>query len=472
MKIVIVILSGGSGSRLWPVSREEHPKPFIKLNDGQSFLQKTFLRAAKQSNVVEIITVTNQSLIYLTLNDYQDLNHSNIKNSFILETFGRNTAPAIACSALYCADEYKEDDVVMVVLPADHLIEDHIAFEVALGNAINYAASGQLVTFGINPEYPETSYGYIKAKNNKVLSFIEKPTKNKAESYLLEGGYYWNSGMFCFKPTALISEMKMYCPDILNNVKQCLNLSKTKKILDQNCILLDENASKKIPSESIDYALLEKSKNVSVVPCSIGWSDVGSWLALTDLIEPDQDQNRVKGDVILLDSKNSSIYASDRTVGVIGLNNIIVAETPDAVLVMDKSKVQDVKNVFNNLKSSNHVTYRSHLETFRPWGSFKILHEGLSFKVKSIKLNPLQKISLQKHNHRAEHWVVVKGEAKIKNNDIFLTLKENESTFIAQGNIHQLINPTNEVLEIIEVQSGAYVGEDDIERFEDHYDRI
>jgi mannose-1-phosphate guanylyltransferase len=470
MKMVVTILAGGSGSRLWPLSRENHPKPFIRLADGQSLLQKTFLRAVELPFVTEVLTVTSRELIYLTLDDYAEVNHAGHQTSFILEPVGRNTAPAIASAALKVANDHGPD-TIMLVLSADHLIEDKEAFQAAVKQAVELSGQGNLVTFGIHAKSPETGFGYIESQGNQVLRFVEKPNAETAQTYIDAGNFYWNSGMFCFTVDALIKQMEAHAPHIQQAVKTCIELSKVEYIQGSERLLLDSASFEHVPDDSIDYALMEKSTQVAVVPCDIGWHDIGSWLALTDLITPDALGNRTTGNVILHDAKNVSVHTTETLVSVIGLSDIIVVDTGDAVLVVNKQDTQNVKLVQKAIKSLEDERYRLHDEVHRPWGSYKVLQHAQAFKVKRILVKPGHRLSLQSHHHRAEHWVVVKGTAEVVNNEKLLKLNPGESTFIEAGHQHQLYNPGVVTLEVIEVQTGSYLGEDDIHRYNDDYGR-
>lgn len=468
-KLIVTILSGGSGSRLWPLSRENHPKPFIRLSDQQSLLQKAYLRGASLSQAIEVLTVTNRELIFLTHDHYEEVKKP-IHHRLILEPEGKNTAAAIAIAALDIAKRY-ERDAMMLVLPADHIVKDQKAFMEAVDQAIKLAEANQLVTFGIKPTSPDTSYGYIEANQNKVLRFIEKPDLEMAKTYFAQDNFYWNAGMFCFKVGIVLDEFKKYSPEILNATKATYDTSELKDILGSPALMLNESSFKSVPSDSIDYALLEKSENVAVVTCSIGWSDVGSWNAFTELEKSDQDGNRKRGEVLFHHTKNASVIAEKRHVSLVGMEDVIVVETADAVLIVNKARTQDIKTVYLALKNNQNEIHKVHREVHRPWGIYTVLEDEPSFKVKKITVKPHGKLSLQSHKHRAEHWVVVKGEATIMNDGKEIKLQENESTYIEKDHKHQLMNLTQEPLEIIEVQSGTYLGEDDIERFQDHYGR-
>jgi mannose-1-phosphate guanylyltransferase len=473
MKLIPTILCGGAGSRLWPVSRELHPKPFIRLADGQSLLQKAWLRGVTLPDVVEMLTVTNRELFFKTEDDYQEVagQYGDLVNSYILEPFGRNTAPAIAAAALRVAASHGED-ALLLVLAADHLIADQAAFAQAVAQAMQLAAQGKLVTFGIQPDAPETGYGYIEADGNAVLRFVEKPSLEKAQAYLASGRYLWNSGMFCFSAGTMLREMQQHCPEILSATRACLEQSRSAQSKSHTQTELDQTTFGLVPDDSIDYAVMEKSKNVAVVPCSIGWSDIGSWNALGDLTAPDAQGNRIEGEVILHDVSNCYIQSNLRMVGGVGISNLIVIDTPDAVLIADRSRAQDVKHLYAQLKAQGHEVHKLHTTVHRPWGIYTVLEESSRFKIKHIEVKPGASLSLQMHHHRNEHWIVVSGMAKVVNGDQELFINTNESTYIPAGHKHRLENPGVVDLVMIEVQSGEYLGEDDIVRFEDVYGRV
>lgn len=468
--LVPTILCGGAGSRLWPVSRELHPKPFIRLQDGQSLLQKAFLRGASLQGVTEVLTVTNRELFFKTEDEFREVNAAGIPISFILEPSGRNTAAAIGAAALRVTEKYGVD-AVMLVLAADHLIADQDAFSQAVSEAVNVAELGKLVSFGIQPDSPETGYGYIEPEGNKVLRFIEKPSLEKAQEYLASGRFLWNSGMFCFKAGTILQQMAQYCPDILAATRACIAHSRSDSGKGFSRLELDPNSFDKVPKESIDYAVMEKSDEVCVVACDIGWSDIGSWNALGDLIAPDEDGNRVQGETLLHATRNCTIQGSERLIGTCGVENLIIIDTADAVLVAEKSRAQDVKHIFAKLKEQGHEAHKLHRTVHRPWGTYSVLEEGKGFKIKRIEVKPGASLSLQMHHHRSEHWIVVNGMAKVVNGDSELFVNTNESTYIPAGHKHRLENPGLLDLVMIEVQSGSYLGEDDIVRFQDNYGR-
>ena len=473
MKLIPTILCGGAGSRLWPVSRELHPKPFIRLADGQSLLQKAWLRGVAQPHVVETLTVTNRELLFKTEDEYREVagaQYHALINSYILEPFGRNTAPAIAAAALQVENAHGED-ALLLVLAADHLISDQPAFARAVAQAMELAAQGKLVTFGIQPDAPETGYGYIEAQGNKVLRFVEKPSLEKAQEYVASGNYLWNSGMFCFSAGTMLREMQQHCPDILSATRACIEQSRRIQSEHHLQIELDPETFKNVPDDSIDYAVMEKSANVAVVPCNIGWSDIGSWNALGDLTPADAQGNRIEGEVMLHDVSNCYIQSRQRIVGAVGIANLIVIDTPDAVLIADRSRAQDVKHLYTRLKAEGHETHKLHTTVHRPWGTYTVLEEGPRFKIKRIVVKPTASLSLQMHHHRSEHWIVVSGMAKVVNGEQDIFISTNESTYIPAGHKHRLENPGVVDLVMIEVQSGEYLGEDDIVRFDDVYSR-
>lgn len=467
--LIPVVLCGGVGSRLWPVSREMHPKPFIRMGDGQSLLQKAFLRGAQLPQVSEIFTITNRELLFKTEDDYREVNGDELPTSYILEPFGRNTAAAVATAALNIAS--KTPDAILLILAADHLTTNQSAFEEAVQQACALAESDMLVTFGIKPSMPETGYGYIEAENNKVLRFVEKPDKETAINFLESGNFLWNSGIFCFKASLLLDEMRKHCPEILSAVESCL--SKSRYMQGKNFIQceLESQSFACIPEISIDCALMEKSNRVAVVPCEIGWSDIGSWAALGAIEDSDEQGNRVEGLALLHEVQDCFIRSEDRLVGAVGLNGIVIVDTPDALLVASKEHAQDVRHVYSMLKASNHELHRLHRTVYRPWGDYTVLEEGDRYKIKRIVIKPGQSISLQLHHHRSEHWIVVNGMARVTNSGKEVLVAPNESTYIPAGHQHRVSNPGLLPLVMIEVQSGEYLGEDDIVRFEDIYDR-
>ena len=470
MSLIPVILCGGAGSRLWPVSRESHPKPFIRLADGQSLLQKAFLRGAHLGDVTQVLTVTNREFLFKTEDEFREINDGQIPTSFLLEPFGRNTAAAVAAATVQIAEN--EPEAILLILAADHLISDQAAFAEAVEDAAVLARQDYLVTFGIKPDAPETGYGYIEAEGNQVRRFVEKPDAKTAAEYVKSGRFYWNSGMFCFKASTMLEEMQKHCPAILDAVRLCLGSSRRAEGKGFIHCELDAELFEKVPEDSIDYAVMEKSNRVAVVPCNIGWSDIGSWSALGDLIAADADGNRVDGEALLHNVANCSIRSSERLVGVVGVSDLIIVDTPDALLVANKSCAQDVKHVYAELKARGHDSYKLHRTVHRPWGTYTLLEEGCRYKIKRIEVKPGASLSLQMHYHRSEHWIVVSGMARVVNGERELFVAANESTYIPAGHQHRLENPGVVDLVMIEVQSGEYLGEDDIVRFQDYYGRV
>jgi len=470
MQIIPVILSGGSGTRLWPLSRKQYPKQYLPLAGDNTMLQETILRLSGLDNLVDPIIVCNADHRFLVAGQCQQIN---IKNpTILLEPVGRNTAPAIAAAALQSLK--KTDDAVLLILSADHVIQDVEAFHQAINIASSQAQDGKLATFGIVPTDANTGYGYIKASKDdvngayKVEEFVEKPDLQTAQAYLEQGNYLWNSGMFMFKATTLIDELTSYSPGMVNSVSDAVNNAEQ----DLDFIRLDKQAFESSPSDSIDYALMEKSNNVVVVPLDAQWNDIGAWSALHDIGTKDTNGNVIKGDVIIKDTTNTYINANHHMVATIGVDNLIIVDTPDATFIATQDKAQEVKSIVESLQANGRDEGTMHRKVYRPWGWYDSIEMGEHFQVKRLHVNPSAKLSLQMHHKRAEHWVVVSGTATVINGEDVLTLIEGDSTYIPIGVTHGLENKTNEQLEIIEVQSGTYLGEDDIVRFEDIYGRV
>ncbi|MCT7530909.1 mannose-1-phosphate guanylyltransferase/mannose-6-phosphate isomerase [Aliarcobacter cryaerophilus] len=456
-----IILCGGKGTRLWPISRTLMPKQFVKLFDGQSLFQLTVERNSKVCKKQFI--VSNAEQYFLAQDQLEELttHHSPLTTHYLLEPIGRNTAPAIAlaCMAL------SEDEIVLVT-PSDHLIKNQKEYEKCIQQALVFAQENHLVTFGIKPTFAQTGFGYIEAKEYDVLAFHEKPDLQSATSYLKTGNYYWNSGMFCFKAGVFLSELKKYSPEIYNQSIEAFNNASKSEIIR---IKYEDMAS--IPENSIDYAVMEKSNIVKVIPSNIAWSDVGSFDSLFEELPKDENFNTVNFNHISIDSKNNLIYGKDRKIATIDIENLVVVDSGDALLISKKGSSQKVKKVVEKLKETNSQLHNTHLTGNRPWGTYTVLEESNGYKIKRIEVKPNSRLSLQKHKFRNEHWVVISGVATVEIDDKKFLLNENESTYIKAGQIHRLYNDTNKPLVIIEVQVGSYTGEDDIIRLEDDFKR-
>lgn len=463
-----VILSGGAGTRLWPLSRELYPKQLLPLVTGRTMLQDTAARLAGVKDLATPIVVCNDAHRFMVAEQLRL--QGTACQAIVLEPVGRNTAPAVAIAAL--AARVGGEDPVLLVLPADHAIEDVAAFHAAIAVALKEATAGKLVTFGVVARKPETGYGYIRRAKGKgaafpVAEFVEKPDEKRAAAFVASGEYYWNSGMFMFRAGRYLEELEKFAPDIHAACQQAF--AGAKKDLD--FLRLPTEAFAACRSDSIDYAVMEKTRDAVVVPLDAGWNDVGSWSALHEASRADGAGNVTHGDVIAEDTHNSYIYSSDRLVATVGLADHVVVETKDAVLVAPKSRVQDVKLLVNRLKAEKRYETSLHREVFRPWGSYDSIDSGERFQVKRLSVKPGATLSLQLHHHRAEHWVVVSGTARITRGDEVFLLEENQSTYIPIGVRHRIENPGMIPLHIIEVQSGSYLGEDDIVRFDDKYGR-
>ena len=461
-----VILSGGAGTRLWPVSREAHPKPFMKLADGTTLIQRTYARAKALCS--QVLTVTN-SEYYFTSQD--EMHRAGVSGNFLLEPFGRNTAPAIALASKYISAT-QGSDALMLVLPADHLITDLDSFRCGVADASNLARKGYLVTFGIVPTSPETGFGYIEkgeglVVGNRVARFVEKPDLSTAKGYVSSDKYLWNSGMFCFEVGALLEELGKTAPAVIKAVESCWQAMQPL----ENPQMISPTLFKTTPDISIDYAVMEKSDKVAVIQGNFGWNDIGSWKAIRDLVPADDSMNRAIGDVIFVDSKNTFVQSEDRLVATVGISDLIIVETSDALLVAHQDNAQDVKKVVAHLKNDDHQSFKLHRTVVRPWGTYTVLQESSDFKIKRIEVKPGASLSLQMHHHRSEHWVVVNGTAKITNGDSVILVASNESTYIPVGQRHRLENPGIIPCVLIEIQCGPYLGEDDIVRFDDKYGR-
>ena len=459
-----VILCGGSGTRLWPASRSMYPKQLLPLTGEQTLLQQTALRVAGMPNMAaDCLVICNEAHRFLVARQLEEIG---VTARIVLEPEGRNTAPAVALAAFLEAQRNAE--TTLLVMPADHLISKPEAFMQGVEQARKLAAEGKLVTFGIRPHSPETGYGYIqKGEGSEVLSFKEKPDRKKAEQYLAEGNYYWNSGIFAFTLKTFLQEVREHAPQTCSSMEGSVE----KGQVDEPFFRLDRLSMESCACESIDYALMEKSDRIAVVPVDMDWSDIGSWQALWEVSQKDRDGNVAHGDVILEDVENSLVRAENRLVAGVGLRDTLVVETADAVLVAPLAKAQEVKKIVNRIKADKKEEYRLHRTDYRPWGSYTVLEEEPRYKIKRISVNPGAKLSLQMHHHRSEHWIVVKGTAKVTCGDETFFVKENESTYISAGHKHRLENDGVIPLELIEVQNGSYLGEDDIVRYDDVYGR-
>lgn len=466
--MIPVVLSGGSGTRLWPLSRSQYPKQFLPLVSAHTLLQETLLRLTGVAGLKSPLAVCNEDHRFMVAEQLWEINAK--PAAIILEPVAKNTAPAITLAALKAS----EDDILLI-LPADHVITNIKAFHQAIAQAQILAARGFLVTFGIVPTEPETGYGYIKCDTQKqgaaafkVAAFVEKPDLATAKNYLDSGDYFWNSGMFVFKAGCFLAELAKFDPAMLSVCREALNAAQ----VDMDFVRVDKAIFSTCPADSIDYAVMEKTDKAVVIPLDAGWNDIGSWSALWDVTKKDACGNAISGDVLTTDTENSFIYSDDKLVTVIGVRDLVVVNTKDALMIASKDKVQNVKHIVEQLKKSNRKEVEIHRKIYRPWGHYDLVDEGDRHHTKRIVVKPGAKLSLQKHHHRAEHWVVVKGTALVSRGDESLLITENESTYIPVGMIHCLENPGVIPLEIVEVQSGSYLGEDDIVRFSDQYGRV
>jgi len=471
MKLYPVILSGGSGSRLWPLSREHYPKPLLPLVSDNTLLQETACRLDGMPDLGDAVYVCNETHRFLLAEQVAQLGKT--AATIILEPEGRNTAPALTLAALYLVKQ--DPDAMMVVMPADHVMTEPQQFVAAVEQGSDNAEQGALVTFGIVPESPETGYGYIKrdapigsSGAYTVARFVEKPDQQKAEQYVSEGDYYWNSGIFLMRADRWLDEISQHRPDILKNCRAAMN----KGIQDSDFFRVDKELFHECPSDSIDYAVMEKTDRAVVVPISAGWSDIGAWPALWNVCPQDADGNVIQGDVLVEDTRNAFLVAQHRCLATVGLDNVVVVETADAVLVASREHAQDVKQVVSQLTSLKHEAADYHKTVHRPWGSYSILEDAEDCKVKRLVVKPGQVLSLQEHYQRSEHWTVIQGVAKVRLGDREFLLKANESTYIPVKTLHRLENPGTEDVHLIEVQTGKYFGEDDIVRYEDIYGRV
>jgi len=466
--IIPTILSGGSGSRLWPASRSMYPKQLLPLTGDRTMLQETALRLeGLEGSTGECIVVCNEAHRFLVAEQLLEIKQA---AQIVLEPEGRNTAPAVALAAFLARE--KNDNAVLLVMPADHVIADIKAFQDAVASGMSAAVNGDLVTFGIVPIRPETGFGYIEATTQgnapvAVKSFVEKPDLATAESYVAGGEHFWNSGMFLFGVDAYLDALKEFVPEIFDACERSIS----DRVNDADFVRPNADAFNACPSDSIDYAVMEKTDSAAMVPLDAGWSDIGSWAALHEARGGDSAGNTVDGDVLIHDCKDTFIQAENLLVAAVGLTDMVIVQTKDSVLVANKSRSQDVKTIVDELKKQGREETKLHRQVFRPWGSYDSLESKDGFQVKRLIVKPGAVLSLQKHAHRAEHWIVVRGKARVTRNDEVFDLGVNESTYIAIGDVHRIANPFEEPVHIIEVQCGDYLGEDDIVRLEDNYGR-
>ena len=473
--IIPIILCGGSGTRLWPLSRKSFPKQFLSLESSskKTLLQLTLERTKKLEGIKEPILICNEEHRFIVAEQMRNINIQ--PKSIILEPFGKNTAPSITLAAIKALE--KEKDPLLLILSSDHIIGMEDLFIKAISAGIEYAQKGKLITFGIVPTSPETGYGYIKSKETLnenslkgeiIESFIEKPNLETAKEYLLDRRFTWNSGIFLFKANIILEEMKKFSPEILKYCETALN----EKLFDLDFQRLNENIFSHCPNISIDFAILENTKKGMVIPLNANWTDIGSWDSVWKISKKNEDGNFIEGNIVTKNTKNCYLRSEKRLITTIGLENLVVVETSDAILVADMRQAQEIKEIVNILKKKNISAGKEHKKIYRPWGYYESIFDDDRWQIKLITVKPGQRLSLQKHNHRAEHWIVVSGTAKVEIEENIITLYENQSSYIPMGSKHRLCNPGKIPLLLIEVQCGSYLGEDDIERFEDNYGRI
>ena len=480
-QLIPIIMAGGSGTRLWPLSRGLYPKQFLTLQNTHTMLQNTILRL-EGLNCTHPLVISNESHRFLVAEQLRELNL--LSGNIILEPVGKNTAPAIALAAIQALKHINvenSEDPLLLVLAADHVINDEKAFCSAVNQAVPYAVAGKLVTFGIVPTGPETGYGYIRRGNAKplhedsnnsalaycVAQFVEKPDLQTAQDYVASGDYYWNSGMFLFRASRYLNELKQFRPDIYQACQEAMQVIEP----DLDFVRVNKNAFMQCPDDSIDYAVMEKTADAVVVPMDAGWSDVGSWSSLWDISKKDSEGNVHQGDVLSHNSQNNYVFAESSLVTTVGVDNLVVVQTKDAVLVAARDQVQDVKKIVEQIKAAGRSEHHVHREVYRPWGKYDSIDQGERYQVKRLSIKQGEQLSLQMHHHRAEHWVVVQGTANVTCGDKSMLLSENQSFYVPLGMKHSLENPGKIPLEVIEIRSGSYLAEDDIERFWDKYGR-
>ncbi len=474
-----IILAGGSGSRLWPLSREMYPKQLLKINDDNTLFQSTFMKLVNvidDKNIISVTNVKHEPNLRIQLEELQNKFCRESKYKIITEPLGRNTAPAIAVAAKYVQDEYCiGEEPIVIITPSDHLIMDEASYSEALQNAIRLAKAGYIAVFGVKPTSPDTGFGYIKTKNDKTIheiaeeackveEFKEKPDKKTAQKYVKSGNYYWNAGIFVAKASVILSEIEKYSPEIHGILAQTT--------ISNAIPSIEYNQFEKMPDISFDYAVMEKSKKVALIPLECGWNDLGSWEAIHNCSPKDESDNYIIGNAKAIDCKNSMIYSTSKLTTAVGISDTIIVETEDALLVCNKAKSQDVKKIYEELKNENNETFFIHKTVYRPWGYYTVMQQGEGFMTKCIVVNPDARLSLQRHKHRSEHWVVLEGKAKIIKNENEHTLSPGESIDIGVMEVHSLQNPYKKPLKILEVQKGDILDENDIERLEDIYGRV
>lgn len=485
--LIPVILCGGAGTRLWPVSREVHPKPFIQLRGGSSLLQQTLQRATQLPGVTAVLTLTQEEIYFKTRDDYAGVKEAGaVELDYVLEPCPRNTAPAVAAAALTIRERHGPD-ATMLVMPADHIIDANADFTVAVMAAAARAQRGDLVALGVRPTHPETGYGYIQLGKRcdgsntpprrassaarsllyHAKSFVEKPDADSAASYVRSKRYLWNTGIFCFTAETYLEALKNYAPNVYKAVEECWN-----RTTKQQPLKLDAESFSSVPEISIDYAVMEHATNVAVVACDFYWSDIGTWRAVSELTAPDAHGNRLDGKAVLVDVENCYIQCPSRLTAAVGVSDLLIIDTPDALLIAHRDRAQDVKQVVRQLKSMAHQTYHAHTTVSRPWGAYTVLDEAREFKVKRIVVKPGAALSLQMHHHRSEQWVVVGGTAQVVNGSAERLYHRNDTIHVPVGTPHRIVNPGVIDLVIIEIQSGEYLGEDDIVRLDDQYGRV
>jgi mannose-1-phosphate guanylyltransferase len=478
--ILPVILSGGSGSRLWPVSRALYPKPFLRLPDGRSLLCAAFERAGALKGTPGTLLVTNRDYAFQCQDEFAAAGGATGGLYSILEPVGRNTAPAIAMAAWFARERYG-DDTVLLAIAADHLIVPQDAFQSDVDAAAALAREGWIATFGIRPTYPETGYGYIEIDRERPVGggfaaakFKEKPAPDLAASFILDGAHYWNSGIFCMRADLYLAELEIHQPELAAGAAAAWRAARERQErLDpgSRTIELHPDSFNALPDISVDYAVIERSQRVAMVPANFEWSDIGSWRAVSELVAPDTEGNRIVGRALALDTRNTFIQSAHRLTAAVGVQDLLIVDTEDALLVAHSSRAQDVKRITDRLRAEGHETQKLHRTVHRPWGSYTVLEESAHHKIKRLSIKPGACLSLQRHEHRSEHWVVVEGEASVTRGEELIRLGRDQSTYIPAGTMHRLENPGDRPLIVIEVQTGRYLGEDDIQRFEDRYGR-